>query len=140
MGKLCQKAHDMKSKKCKSFITIKQSLQTNHSQPTYYGPTYGRSVNWEQKYRDQPYQAAPTPTHTLYHAGMTKQPYYQNLGGAGKPKDNQYKNNPQTISQLTSTINNLFAKQNLPPRDHVGIMPAETTGQVRSAKLYPTTS
>ena len=62
---------------------------------------------------------------------MSKQQYYQNLGGAVKAKDNQYQNNPQTISQLTSTINNLFAKQNLQPRDHVGTMPAETTGQVR---------
>ena len=73
----------------------------------------------------------PAPTQALYQAGMTKQQYYQQLGGAGKANDNQYQNNPQTISQLTSTINNLFAKQNLPARDHVGIMPADPTGQVR---------
>ena len=128
------KVHDMNKKTYKSFITIKQALQLQSNHYANYGPTYGRTVHWEQKYRDRPYHAHPTPTpapaQTLYHAGMTKEQYYQNLGGARQPSDNQYTNNPQTISQLTNTITQLFAKQNLPPRDHVGTMPAETTGQV----------
>ena len=134
----------MPRKTYKSFITIKQVLQLP-TRTDNYGPMSGRTVHWEQKYRDRPYQAHPTPTpqytHTstptpaprqsIYHAGMTKEQYYQQLDGARQPTDNQYANNPQTISQLTNTINQLFAKQTLPPRDHVGTMPAETTGQVQ---------
>ena len=137
------KVHDLRIKNYKTFMTMKYEMQLKPTNTQPYAPTHGFSNGWSAQYRDTPYQQPtqqqqqprtdrPRLTAQQFMSNVQKQQqYYQQLAGGDEKQNNQYVNNPSTVEQLAQAINQNFGQQLLPPRDHVGIMPAETTGQVQ---------
>ena len=109
------KVHDLKIKNYKSLLSMKHEMEIKQIQ---------------QQPTPQPNSRRLNATQFMSQIQQQKQ-YYQQLAGGDEKQSNQYPNNPTTAQQLAQTINENFGDPLLPPRDHFGIMPSETTGQVQ---------